>query len=79
MGHIVRIHSNEQFIRAIRVLDNLGTTWQGVGPSSAPRLLLTDAQYRALVAAGVVEPEEKKKDKEVKDHDKKAPAKKRKS
>jgi hypothetical protein len=75
MGHIVNIHSDEQFIQAIRILDKLRTTWQGIGPSSAPRLLLTDAQYNALVEAGVVPAN----DKEVKARGKKATGKKTKS
>jgi adenylosuccinate synthase len=75
MGHIVHIYSDEQFIRAMRVLDKLGTTWQGVGPSSAPRLLLTETQYNALVEAGVIPAN----DKEVKGRGKKASAKKTKS
>jgi hypothetical protein len=75
MGHIVRIHSDEQFIQAMRVLDKLGTTWQGVGPSSAPRLLLTETQYNALVEAGVIPAN----DMEVKGRGKKTAAKKPKS
>ena len=54
MGHVVRIQSKEQYIRAIEVLNHVHGTWQGVGPSSAPVLLLTEAQYNALVEAGVV-------------------------
>ena len=54
MGHVVHIHSQQQYIEALRVLDKVAGTWQGVGPSSAPVLLLTDAQFNALVAAGVV-------------------------
>jgi hypothetical protein len=72
MGHAVRIHSREQYIRALRVLNNVAGTWQGIGPSSAPVLLLTDPQYQALVEAGVVSAN----DKEVKGRGKKAPAKK---
>jgi hypothetical protein len=59
MGHAIRIHSDEQYIQAMRVLDKVGGTWQGVGPSSAPVLLLTDAQYRALLKAGVVSSNDK--------------------
>jgi hypothetical protein len=72
MGHAVQIRSREQYIQALRVLDKLEGTWRGVGPSSDPVLLLTDAQYQALLKAGVVPPN----DKEVKLHGKKAPAKK---
>jgi hypothetical protein len=75
MGHAVHIHSREQYIEALRVLDNVAGTWQGIGPSSAPVLLLTDAQYNALVEAGVVS----SNDMEVKPRGKKANAKKRKA
>ena len=75
MGHAVHIRSKEQYIRALRVLDKVSGTWQGVGTSADPVLLLTDAQYNALVEAGVVPAN----DKEVKDRGKKAPAKKTKS
>jgi hypothetical protein len=75
MGHAVHIHSREQYIQALRVLDKVAGTWQGIGPSSAPVLLLTDAQYNALVEAGVVSAN----DKEVQGRGKKAPAKKTKS
>ena len=75
MGHIVRIQSREQLIAAIGVLDKVKGTWHGVGPSSAPRLLLTDEQYNALVEAGVVAAN----DKEVKGRGKKATPKKTKS
>jgi hypothetical protein len=72
MGHAVHIHSQEQYIDALRVLDDVGGTWQGIGTSSDPVLLLTDAQYKALLEAGVVPAN----DKEVKSRGKKAPAKK---
>lgn len=75
MGHVVPIHSDEQFIQAMRVLDKLGTTWQVVGPAPTPRLLLTETQYNALVEAGVIPAN----DKEVKGRGKKATAKKTKS
>ena len=75
MGHAVRIQSKEQYIRALRVLDKLPGTWQGIGPSSAPVLLLTDLHYNALVEAGVVGAN----DKEVKRRGKKATAKKTRS
>jgi hypothetical protein len=54
MAQAIAIQSREQYIQAIRVLDKVGGTWQGVGPSTAPILLLTDAQYNALLAAGVI-------------------------
>ncbi len=75
MGHAVHIRSKEQYIQAIRVLDKVAGTWQGVGPSSDPVLLLTEAQFQALVTAGVVPAV----DKEVKARGKKATAKKTKS
>jgi hypothetical protein len=75
MGHAVRIQSREQYIQAVRVLDKVAGTWQGIGPASDPVLLLTDAQYNALVEAGVVQ----SNDKEVKARGKKATAKKSKS
>jgi hypothetical protein len=75
MGHAVHIHSKEQYIEAIRVLDGVKGTWQGIGPSSAPVLLLTDEQYNALVEAGVVP----SNDKVVKARGKKPPTKKPKS
>jgi hypothetical protein len=59
MAHAVPIHSHEQFVEAIRVLDQADGTWQGVGSSSARVLLLTDAQCNALVAAGVVSPNDR--------------------
>lgn len=54
MGRAVRIESKEQYIRALHVLDHTKGMWRGVGPSSDPVLLLTDEQFDALVAAGVV-------------------------
>jgi hypothetical protein len=75
MGHAVHIHSREQYIAALDVLDYLEGTWRGIGPSSAPVLLLTDKQYTALVKAGVVTPNGN----EVKGRGKKANAKKTKS
>ena len=75
MGHAVHIQSKEQEIQALRVLDKVGGTWQGIGTSSDPVMLLTDAQYNALVEAGVVPAN----DNEVKGRGKKATAKKAKS
>jgi hypothetical protein len=72
MGRAVHIHSKEQYIQALGVLDKLPGTWQGIGPSSAPVLLLTDAQYNALLEAGVI----RSNDKEVPRRGKKATAKK---
>ncbi len=50
----VRIKSDEHYLSAIRVLNKVGGTFQGVGPWSDPVLLVTDTQYQALVEAGVV-------------------------
>ena len=75
MGHAVHVHSREQHIAALRVLDKVGGTWQGIGTSSDTVLLLTEAQYNALLEAGVVPAN----DKEVKARGKKATAKKTKS
>lgn len=54
----VEIDSPEQYSRALAVLTEAGGTFHGVGGAEKPVLLVTEAQYRALVAAGVV----KKKD-----------------
>jgi len=75
MGHAVHIHSKEQYVQAGRVLDHVGGTWQGIGASSKPVLLLTGAQFKALVKAGVVPAN----DREVMHRGKKATAKKTKS
>jgi cell division GTPase FtsZ len=75
MGHAIRIQSREQYIAAIRVLDKLPGMWRGIGPASAPVLLVLDSHYKALVKAGVVSPNGK----EGQGRDKKASAKKAKS
>jgi hypothetical protein len=72
MGHAVHIQSREKRIQALRVLDKVGGTWQGIGTSDDPIYLLTDTQYNALVEAGVISAN----DKEVKARGKKTPAKK---
>jgi hypothetical protein len=48
----VPITSREQYIKAIGVLDRVGGTWHGVGDEER-YLLVTLAQYDALVKAGV--------------------------
>ncbi len=78
MGHAVHIQGKERQIQALRVLDKVGGTWQGIGTSDDPIYLLTDAQYNALVEAGVITPADKN-DKEVKPRGKKAAGKKNKS
>jgi hypothetical protein len=75
MGHAVHIRSKEQYIQALEVLDKVGGTWHGVGTSSDPVMLLTDAQYNALLEAGVVPAN----DREVKTRGKKTTAKRTKS
>ena len=57
----VPIKDREQYIKAIEVLDRVGGTWQGVGMEER-FLLVTLAQYDALVEAKVVIPEDNKKD-----------------
>ena len=54
MGHKIHIQSKEQYIAAINVLNYTTGTWLGVGPSSAPVIVITDNQFDALVRAGVV-------------------------
>jgi hypothetical protein len=51
----VPITSREQYIEAIGVLDRIGGTWQGVGDEDR-YLLVTLAQYAALVEAEVAKP-----------------------
>jgi hypothetical protein len=72
MGHIIRIQNREQLIAAIGVLDELPGMWHARGTPEAPILLVTDAQYKALVNAGVAPANGK----EGKTRDKKATAKK---
>ena len=54
MGHIIRIQTEEQYTSALRVLDVVPGTFHASGPSSAPVLVVGDAQYDALVKAGVI-------------------------
>jgi hypothetical protein len=49
----IEIDSREQFSKALKVLTEVGGTFHGVGQEKKS-LLVTEAQYRALVAAGVV-------------------------
>jgi hypothetical protein len=56
MGHTVCIQSDEQFIAALGVLDELPGMWHCRGPAESPILLLLDSHYDALVKAGVVAP-----------------------
>ena len=57
----VPITSPEQYMNAIEVLHRVGGTWQGVGDEER-YLLVTLAQYEALVEAKVVNPKDIKKD-----------------
>jgi hypothetical protein len=53
----VPITSREQYIEAIGVLTRVGGTWQGVGWEDR-YLLVSEAQYKALVEAKVVPAED---------------------
>ena len=75
MGHKIHIQSKEQHMAAVRVLREVKGTWLGLGTSSDPIIVVTDEQYRALVAAGVIEANGKKDNA----RGKKAPTKKTKS
>jgi hypothetical protein len=56
----VPITSDEQYEKAIEVLTRVGGTWQGVGFEDK-FLLVTEAQYKALVEAKVAIPEDSAK------------------
>jgi hypothetical protein len=56
MAHIVRIHSDEHFVEAIKVLNKLPGMWHSGGKEEFPVLLVLDSHYNALVKAGVVSP-----------------------
>jgi hypothetical protein len=57
MIHRVAIHSFEQEVRAIRVLDQVGGTFSGAGTSENPLLFVNDAQCKALIEANVISPQ----------------------
>jgi hypothetical protein len=57
----VPITSDEQYDKAIEVLSRVGGTWQGVGQKEYV-LLVSPAQYEALVQAGVAAATELEKD-----------------
>jgi hypothetical protein len=57
----VRIYNLKQYEKAIGVLTEVGGTWQGVGYKER-YLLVTPAQYEALVKAKVVSANDDKKD-----------------
>jgi hypothetical protein len=50
----IEIDSPEQYSKALAVLTEVGGTFHGVGGEKERSLLVNEAQYRALVAAGVV-------------------------
>ena len=54
---VVPITSSEQYQKATEVLDRVGGTFQGVGQKEW-YLLVTDAQFKALVEAKVIAPED---------------------
>jgi hypothetical protein len=53
----VPITSPEQFERAIEVLTRVGGTWHGVG-SKERFLLVSESQFKALLEAKLVTPQE---------------------
>jgi hypothetical protein len=57
----VPITSSEQYEKAIEVLTRVGGTWQGVGQEER-FLLVSEAQYKALVEANVTTPKETTKE-----------------
>ena len=57
----VPITSDEQYEKALEVLTRVGGTFQGVGFEDK-YLLVSEAQYKALVEAEVIAPEDTKKD-----------------
>jgi hypothetical protein len=54
MAHIVRLQSNEQFVKAIKVLNELPGMWHSRGTEEVTELLLLDSHYEALINAGVI-------------------------
>ena len=58
---VVPITSTEQYEKVTEVLDRVGGTFQGVGYKER-FLIVTEAQYKALVEAGVVAPQDSGKD-----------------
>ena len=57
----VKIKDREQYIKAIEVLDRVGGTWHGVGQEEW-FLLVSPAQFTALVEAQVLSPDQLKKE-----------------
>jgi hypothetical protein len=56
MMHRVSIASLDQFAKTIGVLNKIPGTFHAVGSSSDRILLVTDEQYKALVKARVISP-----------------------
>jgi hypothetical protein len=57
----IAIKDREHYMKATEVLDRVGGAWQGVGQDKR-YLLVTLAQYDALVQAGVATPLENGKE-----------------
>jgi hypothetical protein len=55
----VPIKDREQYIKALEVLTRVGGTYQGVGRTER-FLLVSEAQYQALVEAKVIPPDGEK-------------------
>jgi hypothetical protein len=53
--------SRDQYIKALKVLHRVGGTFQGVGFEDK-YLLVSETQYKALVEANVITPEDTEKD-----------------
>jgi hypothetical protein len=57
---VVPITNSEQYEKALEVLDRVGGTFHGVGQKEW-FLIVTDAQYKALLEAGVIPPKDSEK------------------
>ncbi len=57
---VVPIKTSEQYEKALEVLDGVGGMFQGVGYKEW-FLIVSEAQYKALLEARVVAPEDRKK------------------
>ena len=57
----VRINNQAEYAKIIQVLDRVGGTWQGVNRDGLC-LLVTPTQYRALVEAEVLPPQDANQD-----------------
>jgi len=54
MGHRVHLQNRDQFIAAIKILNELPGVWHSRGPADAVELLVLDSHYQALLNAGVI-------------------------